>query len=56
MDVLSEVFLGKTGPRGGHQPGLLDAAAKSATRSVASSLGREITRGILGSILGGKRR
>jgi DNA helicase HerA-like ATPase len=56
MDILGEVLLGKTGPRGGHKPGILDAAAKSAARSVGSSLGREITRGILGSILGGKRR
>jgi hypothetical protein len=56
MDVLGEILLGKTGPRGGRKEGVLDAAAKSAARSISSSLGREITRGILGSIFGGKRR
>jgi len=54
--TLSEVLLGKTGPRGGHHPGILDAAAKSAARSIGSQVGREIFRGVLGSILGGGRR
>jgi DNA helicase HerA-like ATPase len=53
MGSLSELLFGKTGPRGGHTPGVLDAAAKSAARSVGSSVGREIVRGVLGSILGG---
>jgi uncharacterized protein len=53
---LSDLFFGKTGPRGAHHGGLLDALAKSAVRSMGSSLGREITRGVLGSLLGGKRR
>jgi len=30
--------------------------AKSAARSVGSSLARELTRGVLGSLLGGARR
>ncbi len=54
--TLREVLLGKTGPRGGHHPGILDAAAKSAARSIGSQVGREIFRGVLGSILGGRRR
>ena len=54
--TLNEVLLGKTGPRGGHHPGILDAAAKSAARSIGSQVGREIFRGVLGSILGGSRR
>ncbi|HET7060957.1 MAG TPA: helicase HerA-like domain-containing protein, partial [Nitrosospira sp.] len=54
--VLSEVLLGKTGPRGGHQPGILDSVAKSAARSIGSQVGREIFRGVLGSIFGGSRR
>jgi DNA helicase HerA-like ATPase len=54
--TLSEVLLGKTGPRGGHTPGILDAAAKSAARTMGSQVGREIIRGVLGSILGGRRR
>ena len=50
---LGEILFGRTGPRGGRQPGVLDAAAKSAARSVGSAVGREIVRGVLGSILGG---
>jgi hypothetical protein len=34
---------------------LLTAAAKSAAHAIGSSLGRQIIRGILGSILGGRR-
>jgi DNA helicase HerA-like ATPase len=36
--------------------GAVEAAAKSATRSMATGLGRQILRGVLGSIFGGKRR
>jgi hypothetical protein len=36
--------------------GVVEAAAKSATRSVASGLGRSIVRGLLGSLFGGRRR
>ena len=36
--------------------GMVEAAAKSATRSVASGLGRTIVRGVLGSIFGGRKR
>ena len=55
--VLSDVLLGKTGPRGGRQSqGILEAVAKSAARSIGSELGRQVLRGVLGSILGGKRR
>jgi hypothetical protein len=56
MGMLGEVLLGKTGPRGGHTPGILDAAAKSAARSIGSQVGREIIRGVLGSILGSGRK
>jgi hypothetical protein len=35
--------------------GAIEAAAKSATRTVASGLGRQILRGVLGGIFGGKR-
>jgi DNA helicase HerA-like ATPase len=34
----------------------IEAAAKSATRTVATGLGRQILRGVLGGLLGGKRR
>jgi DNA helicase HerA-like ATPase len=54
---LGDILFGRTGPRGGHHPGVLDAAAKSAARSVGSAVGREIVRGVLGSLLGsGSRR
>jgi DNA helicase HerA-like ATPase len=53
LGSLGSILFGKTGPRGGHTPGVLDAAAKSAARSVGSAVGREIVRGVLGSILGG---
>ena len=53
MDGLKGVLFGSTGPRGGHNPGLAEAAAKSAVRSIGSAVGREIVRGVLGSLLGG---
>jgi hypothetical protein len=36
--------------------GAVEAAAKSATRSMASGIGRRIARGVLGSIFGGRKR
>jgi DNA helicase HerA-like ATPase len=36
--------------------GAVEAAAKSATRTVATGLGRQIVRGILGSLFGGRKR
>ena len=53
----SDILFGRTGPRGGRQSqGLLEAMAKSAARTVGSQVGRELIRGVLGSLLGGKRR
>jgi DNA helicase HerA-like ATPase len=46
-----------TAARRGRQPdSLVDTMAKSAVRSIGSTVGRELIRGILGSILGGSRR
>ena len=56
MDGLKDMVFGSTGPRGGRQPGLAQAAATSAMRSIGSAVGREIIRGVLGSLLGGSRR
>jgi DNA helicase HerA-like ATPase len=53
---LSEILFGRTGPRGGQTDGLVQAAAKSLTRTIASQVGRELVRGVLGSLLGGSRR
>ena len=52
---LNDILFGTTGPRGGHHDGLIDVAAKSATRAISSGIGRQIVRGVLGSIFGGKR-
>ncbi len=52
---LNDVLFGSTGPRGGQRDGLMQIAAKTMTRTIGSSLGRQIVRGILGSLLGGRR-
>ena len=53
--VFGDILFGRTGPRGGRQDGLVQTAAKSVMRTIGSAVGREIVRGLLGSILGGKR-
>jgi DNA helicase HerA-like ATPase len=40
----------------GRKDSLVEAMAKSAVRTVGSSIGREIVRGVLGSLLGGRKR
>jgi hypothetical protein len=55
MGGLKDIMFGSTGPRGGRHPGLAETAASSAMRSIGSAVGREIIRGVLGSLLGGKR-
>ncbi|MBK5144088.1 DUF853 domain-containing protein [Budviciaceae bacterium BWR-B9] len=52
LGSLNDILFGTTGPRGGKKDGIVQTAAKSMTRQ----LGNQIVRGILGSILGGKRR
>jgi len=56
MDRVRDMLMGSTGPRGGRHPGLAEKAASSAVRSIGSAVGREIIRGVLGSLLGGARR
>jgi DNA helicase HerA-like ATPase len=53
---ISDVLFGSTGPRGGKRDGLFQVAAKTMTRTIGSALGRQIVRGLLGSLLGGRRR
>src|SRR3954466_10214120 len=54
---VSDILFGKTGPRGGKQSqGVLEALTKSAARSIGSELGRQLLRGVLGSILGGGKK
>jgi DNA helicase HerA-like ATPase len=53
---LADILFGTTGPRGGRREGMIEAAAKSAARSMGSAVSREIFRGMLGTIFGGRRR
>jgi hypothetical protein len=54
---VSDILFGKVGPRGGRQSqGILEAMGKSAARSIGSELGRQVLRGLLGSVLGGGKR
>ncbi|MBS0392103.1 MAG: DUF853 family protein [Proteobacteria bacterium] len=55
MDEVNTVLFGSTGPRGGKKDGLVQTMAKSAVRTMGTSLGKEILRGVLGGIFGGKR-
>jgi DNA helicase HerA-like ATPase len=56
MGSLNDMLFGKTGPRGGQHDGLAQAMLKSTVRTMGSTVGREIIRGVLGSMLGGRRR
>jgi hypothetical protein len=54
---VSDILFGKTGPRGGRQSqGVIAAVALSTARAIGSQLGRQIVRGVLGSVLGGGKR
>ena len=53
--ALKELLFGRTGPRGGQHDGLVQTVAKSAVRTIGTSLGRQLVRGLLGSLLGGRR-
>jgi len=49
---LKDILFGTTGPRGGKRDGVVQSVARSAARQVTS----QIVRGMLGSLLGGRRR
>ena len=54
--LASDILFGRRGPRGGRQSqGLIEALAKSAARSMGSQAGRALMRGVLGSLLGGRK-
>jgi DNA helicase HerA-like ATPase len=54
--LASDILFGRRGPRGGRQThGLIEAMAKSAARTMGSQAGRALIRGVLGSLLGGRR-
>ncbi|WP_431096305.1 helicase HerA-like C-terminal domain-containing protein [Polaromonas aquatica] len=52
MGGISDVLFGSKGPRGGQRDGLVQSVLKSEARA----LGRQVLRGALGTIFGGKRR
>ncbi|MBP6404045.1 MAG: DUF853 domain-containing protein [Proteobacteria bacterium] len=52
MGGISDVLFGSTGPRGGQRDGLVQQVLKNEARNLA----RQVLRGALGSILGGKKR
>ncbi len=56
MSGLGGMLFGSTGPRGGRHDGLVQTMAKSAVRTMGSTAGREILRGVLGGIFGSKKR
>ena len=49
--MLKEAMLGRTGPRGGHYDGMVQQMVKSEVRRV----GRDLLRGVLGSLMGGRK-
>jgi len=50
--ALGDFLFGSTGPRGGHRDGVVQSVARSMVRNAANQL----VRGLLGSLVGGKRR
>lgn len=52
LNGLKEILFGSTGPRGGKRDGVVQTMAKSATRQIT----HQIIRGMLGSLLGGRKR
>jgi len=50
--MVKEALFGRTGPRGGQYDGLVQDIVKGEARR----MGRELLRGVLGSLIGGKRR
>ncbi|MCU5773668.1 DUF853 domain-containing protein [Erwiniaceae bacterium BAC15a-03b] len=49
---LKDILFGSTGPRGGKRDGVVQTMAKSASRQITN----QIIRGVLGSIMGGRKR
>ena len=52
MGMMKDVLFGTTGPRGAKRDGLAQTVVKSAVRTIGTQVGREIMRGILGSVVG----
>jgi len=56
MNTVNEILFGSVGPRGGRHDGLAQTMAKSAMRTMGTTVGKEILRGVLGGIFGSKKR
>jgi hypothetical protein len=56
MGAVGDVLFGSKGPRGAQRDGVAQLVVKSAVRTVGSAIGREIVRGVMGSLLGGSQR
>ena len=54
MGAAKDILLGSTGPRGGQHDGLMQTMLKSTVRTMGSTLGRQLLRGVLGSLTGGR--
>ncbi len=52
LSGLKDILFGTTGPRGGKKDCVVQTMAKSAARQVTN----QIVRGVLGSLLGGRKR
>ncbi|MCZ2496768.1 DUF853 family protein [Xylophilus sp. Kf1] len=56
LDSLNDLVFGRTGPRGGQHDGLAQTAARAAVRTIGTTVGRQLVRGVLGSLFGGRKR
>jgi len=56
FNTIASVFQPTLGPRGGVHESVATSMAKSAMRAASSQIGRQVVRGLMGSILGGGRR
>jgi len=54
-DMLGGIFGNGTPGKGRQRQGVAEALVKSAVRTIGSEVGRQIIRGVLGSLIGGKR-
>jgi DNA helicase HerA-like ATPase len=55
-DMLGSIFGNTASGKGRQRQGVAEALMKSAARTIGSEVGRQIIRGVLGSIMGGKGR
>ena len=54
-DLLGGIFGNSSGGKGRQRQGIAETLMKSAVRTIGSEVGRQIIRGVLGSIMGGRR-